>query len=159
MRSKVNIGQSNTLVVTITDAVGGVTTITETFTADYDGLLFMDESNNYLSTDLGELLRYLDFGTLIAGYSSVAKQVQVFNKTGYAVSNAVMIGPGNINTAGTASIKLCATDSFATSSDTLTLSDLNPGEKTSFYVRVESTNKNISGDYIFNISVAAKENK
>jgi len=168
------IGVTNTLVITITDAVGGVTVIVEEFIGEYIGLMFSDEFNNYLSTDLGDLLKYLDFGTIIAGYDSLPKEVQVINKTKLAISSIVVTGPNDLNgkdsviytdgvpsnqhIEGTIYAKLCADDTFALPVNMVDIKDLNPDEKASFYVKIMSTVKSDEGDFTFNVSGTGKTN-
>lgn len=169
------ISQNNTLVITLTDAVGGVTTITVEFIGEYYGLMFADASNNYLTTDLGELLQYLDFGPVNSGYDSLPLEVQVINKTNAAITSLVINGPKDLNgtditttntegvvttthTEGNVYARLCADDSFETPLDVLPIKDLNPSEKVSFYMKIISTNKNAEGDFIFTTTGVGKLN-
>lgn len=170
------IDDINTLVITITDSVGGITTITEEFIGEYDGLMFADENGNYLTTDLGDLIKYLDFGVIIAGTNSLAKEVQVINKTQAAISTIGILGPrdinghhqvdcdvdgnmyGNSHVEGNIYAKLSLDDSFTTPVDTLSLRDLNPDEKTSFFVKIMSMDKSTGGDFTFHILGAGKSN-
>ncbi|MBW7474083.1 discoidin domain-containing protein [Paenibacillus oenotherae] len=53
----------------------------------YSGLMFMDASQNYYSTSLGEVLKYLNFGTLIAGQTSLDVKVILANTNPFDVQN------------------------------------------------------------------------
>ncbi|MED1125358.1 hypothetical protein [Bacillus atrophaeus] len=53
----------------------------------YAGLMFADESGEYLTDDLGELLRHLDFGAVVGGTSSPTKTVRVMNETGIPIKD------------------------------------------------------------------------
>lgn len=167
------IGKENTLKITLTDSVGGVTVVEEKFVGDYEGLLFQDEFGNYLSSELGEVLQNLDFGPLVAGYNSLAKEVQVINKTKDLIPNLVLTGPKDINgkdipvyengaiirtdhQTGDIFVKLSDDDTFVNATDSLPIKNLNPGEKTSFYVKVFTSNRKSIGDLLFNIQVTGK---
>lgn len=53
----------------------------------YYGLLFMDVKQQYYSTSLGEVLKYLDMGTLIAGQTSIDVRVVLQNTYNFSVHN------------------------------------------------------------------------
>jgi hypothetical protein len=173
--SDIMMGQINNITVEFKDSLGGEgTSYIEEFIGDYYGLMFTDEGGNYLTTDLGDLLKYLDFGIIVAGYDSVPKEVKVINKTKYPISSITITGPkdingkdhitydvnGNIN--GTVHIegdiyaKLSIDDTFLSAVDVLSIKDLNSGESASFYVKIISSSKKSEGDFIFNVAGAGK---
>jgi hypothetical protein len=154
--NKIKIGETNTLLVTITDSLGGVTTITETFTGAYYGILFSDEKGNYLTTDVGDLLKYLDFGAIIAGYNSLAKEIKITNMTSNPISSLVISTPGALNTAGTITAKLSSDDTFTSSVTSLPINNLNPNGTDTFYLRLEASDKTAIGDFTFAVNGAGK---
>jgi hypothetical protein len=54
---------------------------------EYKSLLFKDENNFYYSTDTGEILQQLDFGTVVGGVLSNIYPVWLENKTGLPMEN------------------------------------------------------------------------
>ena len=74
-----------------TDAVGGITTVEEKWIGTYTGLLFSDASNAYLTSDLGVLLKYLDFGILVAGKPSLPLLLNVTNTTSYLLKFSIAL--------------------------------------------------------------------
>ena len=156
-KHKVKIGETNTLTVVLTDNVGGTRTITETFIGDYYGLMFMDTAGKYLTNDLGELLKYLDLGTVIAGRDSLPFQFIAYNHTGAALQNVSVQGPNDINGfddqnghhMGDIFIKLCANDQFLTNvGPNLSIGTMLPQQKVNLYLKVVTSNPSSIGDYV-----------
>lgn len=79
--------ETNTVVIEGMDSYGQAFTSTNTFIGDYIGLLFSDENGEYYTTDLGVLLKYLEFGAIRAGTTSSSKKVIVSNLTGTSITN------------------------------------------------------------------------
>ena len=79
----IDIGKTNNLKIKLTDNVGGISEFTESFIGDYFGLMFMDSTGDYLSTDIGEVLKMLDFGTVTGGTTSDPIVVTACNKSKY----------------------------------------------------------------------------
>ena len=155
--SMINVGVQNTLTVVLTDAVGGVTTVTETFVGDYYGLIFTDSAGKYLSNDLGKALIKLDFGTIMCGQATLPIEVFVLNKTSYSFNGLSIVSPKDIDGRdvdvltngvktgtkhidGTVFMELCNDDGFLNEATffAISLKNLASKEKTSFYARVES---------------------
>lgn len=84
---KINIGEENTIIIYAEDNWGKSDIATYTFIGDYNGLLFADENDKYYSTDLGVILKRLDFGTVVAGQFSNIKTIKILNKTGNDINN------------------------------------------------------------------------
>lgn len=74
----------NDLTVEFRDSFGSVDYWNAQFIGKYNGLVFRTMDGNYYSSDLGEILNYLDFGTIIAG--QVSEEHQVVLKNQYAES-------------------------------------------------------------------------
>lgn len=157
-KSKTKIGEDNTLVVTLTDTAGGVTTITETFVGKYYGLMFADTNGEYYTTDLAKLLKYCNFGIVIAGRPGLPVQVSAINTTVNMMTGVSIKGPGyitsrdiyNNETANDLRIDLCLIDGFPINKTdkTVTLGNIGPGEKVDFYLRVVSTNPDTVGAFL-----------
>jgi hypothetical protein len=63
----------------------------------YSGLMFMDESQQYYSTSFGGVLKYLDFGTLISGQTSLDTKVYLTNTFPFDVKNIRIYPEHNID--------------------------------------------------------------
>lgn len=79
----ISIGKNNDLKIKLSDSVGGINEFTESFIGDYFGLMFTDSTGDYLSSDIGEVLKMLDFGTVTGGTTSDAIVVTACNKSKY----------------------------------------------------------------------------
>lgn len=84
---RIKIGAANRVRVELEDEFGGIGSWEYSFTGAYSGLLFTDAAGSFYSTDSGELLKYLDIGTLVAGQVSAPVRVYVKNTLGYSVKN------------------------------------------------------------------------
>jgi hypothetical protein len=155
-KHKVKINEKNVLTVVLTDNVGGSTTITEEFVGDYYGLMFMDTAGKFLTNDIGELIKYLDFGTVTAGRDSVPFQVIAYNHTVAALQNVSIHGPNDLNGyddqsghhTGDIFIKMCADDQFLKNvGANLSIGTMVPQQKVSFYLKVYTTNPSSIGDF------------
>lgn len=85
--SSIKIDENNTLRIEFKDYWGSVDYWQTDFVGTYSGLLFMDETGEYFSTDIGEILQYLDFGIIIAGQTTIEQTVRLKNTYGYTVEN------------------------------------------------------------------------
>ena len=153
---KIKFGVTNTLLITVTDAVGGTTTITETFIGDYYGLMFADIKGDYYTDDIGELLKYLDLGVAIAGRPTQAVEFQVINNK-KGILKSVGINAHDISQ----SIKMQFefTDQFSpTSTGSLSIGDMLSKQKTNVFMRIDSSDSiQDSGDYTFTVSASGIE--
>lgn len=165
--SDLKIGESNTLKIVITDAVGGSVIVTDTFIGEYRGLLFYDENNTILSSDVGVVLNELIMDTIVCGQTTLGKEVFVQNKTNDAMKVIAITSPKDINgtdtknytdgvyvgsthTEGNIYVQLSLDDSFdnAATFYSINLPALAPTEKTSFFMRVASMDKGANGGTI-----------
>ncbi|GEA16822.1 hypothetical protein E308F_30680 [Moorella sp. E308F] len=83
----VRFGVPNTFTIEVIDNFKGKGLAEFQVVGTYKGILFMDEQGNFYSTDKGEILKYLDFGTLIAGQETEPKLVYLKNQNGFDVEN------------------------------------------------------------------------
>ncbi|MFW5433164.1 hypothetical protein [Paenibacillus apiarius] len=82
--------QENKLTVEFQDYWGQTDRWETTFIGTYSGLMFMDETGNYYSDTFGGILKYLDFGIIIAGQTTVDQKVVVKNQLGYEITNLTL---------------------------------------------------------------------
>ncbi|MBN3522260.1 hypothetical protein [Paenibacillus apiarius] len=82
--------QENKLTVEFQDYWGQPDRWETTFIGTYSGLMFMDETGNYYSDTFGGILKYLDFGIIIAGQTTVDQKVVVKNQLGYEITNLTL---------------------------------------------------------------------
>lgn len=87
---KVLFGVSNTLRVEFKDAWGQQDFWETTFIGTYSGIMFMDETKKYYSNSFGEILKYLDFGVIIAGQTTLEQKIVVKNQMGFRVQNLLL---------------------------------------------------------------------
>ncbi|WP_110932420.1 hypothetical protein [Paenibacillus bouchesdurhonensis] len=83
-------GVYNTLRIDFQDAWGQEDYWETTFIGTYSGIIFMDSNKEYLSNSFGEILKYLDFGVIIAGQTTLEQKVIVKNQIGYRVQNLIL---------------------------------------------------------------------
>lgn len=74
-------------ITTSTPTLDSVTIIYDELDKKYSGLMFMDTSEQYYSTSFGEILKYLDMGTLVAGQTSLDIKVKLTNTYPFDVKN------------------------------------------------------------------------
>lgn len=84
---RIKFGVQNTLIVEFKDYWGEVDSWSSTFIGTHSGLVFTDEMGNFYTTAFGEVLKYLDFGQIIAGQTTIDQKVILKNNIGYPVKN------------------------------------------------------------------------
>lgn len=84
------IGLPNEIEIRVQDELKTITFTKFSIVGEYKSLLFKDENNFYYSTDTGDVLQTLDFGTVIGGINSDAYPVVLENKTGLAMDNIII---------------------------------------------------------------------
>lgn len=77
----------NTLTLEVKDVIEEVTSTEFKVVGKYQGLLFIDEEGNYYTSDQGEVLKELDFGSIVAGRITEAQKIILINQTGQTVEN------------------------------------------------------------------------
>lgn len=104
----------------------------------YRSLLFKDENNFYYSTDKGEILQQLDFGTVIGGLLAEPARVYIENRTGLELEN-VNIWTPEPGEGEKVFLKISKTyDPFVPVENFTFSNTMEPGETREFFVRVES---------------------
>ena len=84
---EVKIDDWNTIKVEFQDFFGATDYWSTQFIGTYAGLMFKDVFGQYYSSEIGELLQYLDFGIVIAGQTTIEHEVVLKNQYGYDVEN------------------------------------------------------------------------
>ena len=104
--SKVVVDDTNVITIEYKDDCAQTTSKSSyNFIGKYKNIVFMDESGDYLTSDLGVLLKILDFKKVMAGTESEVKKVTLSNNNTYAITNLVL-DINYINQVQGASIKL-----------------------------------------------------
>lgn len=104
----------------------------------YRSLLFKDENNFYYSTDKGEILQQLDFGTVIGGLLTEPRVAFLENRTGLTIEN-ITIWADNATQEENVKLKLSETlDPFVPVESITFANAMANGESKAFYARVES---------------------
>lgn len=135
----IKVDELNTVRVEFRDFFGTIDYWEADFIGTYSGLVFKDIYGDYFSTEIGEVLKYLDFGVIVAGQVTVEHEIILKNQYGYDVKNIQLF-------ANTSEFPDGMTIEFSDS-----LAPFNPqekliipevlenGEELSFYVRLRTT--------------------
>ena len=119
---------------------------------EYKSLLFKDENGFYYSTDKGEVLQQLDFGTVVGGSLTGPQLVYLENKTGLPMENVSIYVDLSTDEEHT-KVKLSTTaDPFADVDEIPVPGVLADNDTFTFYVRVDADRDTLSfRDKIFKI--------
>lgn len=136
--SEVNVGVMNILKVYTKDQYEGESTHIINFIGEYCGLMFSDETGGYYSSDLGTIIKRLDFGIITAGKESAVKKVILKNTTGYDVTNVkISLDVSTIPTNNI--VKLSSQPSPFDSVDSISYPiTLKNGQEVPFFVKVKT---------------------
>ena len=161
------IGENNTLRVEFKDGWGTMDFWEQTFMGEMRGLLFYDESDGLYSTEVGEVLKTLDFGTITAGTTSQEHKVTLKNLTSSEYENITLntiipqeegheVAQENVNNQKV-QFQLSHSDSPFTPNQELKYVSAQPNQEFEFFVRI-STSIDATGvqDGLFDIQVIAK---
>ena len=159
--------QNNTMKITLTDSVGGEVEYTYTFWGEYYGLLFTNEAGDILSTDVGDILKILEYPPINMGQTSAPVAFKVWNKSSYPYNGIKVDGPGelygrDVMVGGVMThedgifVELSLLNSFATSDTSVNIPPLAPDEKMTVYTRVKAPNYDLSpGSFTFSFNGSA----
>jgi len=131
----VNFGVENTLKVEFQDYWGAVDSWETKFIGSYSGLMFMDESGDFLSDTFGGILKQLDYGVIIAGQTTLTKKVRIKNLLGYAVDHVYLEMDKKFETDGVEVQLSRQADPFLPI-DYLTYGLIQPEDSIDFYIRI-----------------------
>lgn len=136
-----NIGGTNVIDVVCEDENSLLTEKTITFVGNYGGIMFKDELGLYYTDDLGRLLQYLDFGTIMAGKKTWTQKVILQNKNGYAINNITLSTDQdipNVHLGFSLTEKPFSNNKYLTFTSTL-----NPDDEKEFFVRLTTDRSDI----------------
>ncbi|OMF09836.1 hypothetical protein BK129_03085 [Paenibacillus amylolyticus] len=131
----VNFGVENTLKVEFQDYWGAVDSWETKFIGSYSGLMFMDESGDFLSDTFGGILKQLDYGVIIAGQTTLTKKVRIKNLLGYAVDHVYLEMDKKFETDGV-DVQLSRQADPFLPIDYLTYGLIQPEDSIDFYIRI-----------------------
>lgn len=121
--------------VDVVDEYGKSTSLTYKFIGECSGLLFMNEYNQMYSDDLGNIIRTLEFGNILAGKSSKVEKIKLKNNCGFAVKDiTIQIDSATVPQGST--ILLDTNFENFKGSNTLQIQRLANGAEIEFYIRV-----------------------
>ena len=134
----VKIDDWNTIKVEFQDFFGTTDYWSTNFMGTYSGLMFKDVYGQYYSSEIGEVLQYLDFGVIIAGQTTIEHEVILKNQYGYDVEN-VHIYANTSNFPTGLECEFSPTQTPFTSHPELKLSGvLKNNEEISFFARLKT---------------------
>jgi hypothetical protein len=151
----IKLNDTNRAKIIFQDDMGVETSWEYTFQGDYSGLMFCDATESYYTNHIGEILQYLDFGTMVAGQTTIAERVFLKNTLGYPVENiAITVHQGDLEPPYS-KVEISTLDSPFVSEPVLNFPNgLGDGQKLSFYVRIVTDRKAKYGG-MFDITVKA----
>ncbi|MGQ8871918.1 RCC1 domain-containing protein [Paenibacillus sp. TSA_86.1] len=158
-KTKVNKGKNNTVRIETLDELGGSKSRDMIFMGMYSGLLFCDAAESFYSDDFGDVLKYLDFGTMVAGQTTAAERVYVKNTLGYPVENVRLWVDQRELDGVNAKAEISKLDApFEPRTQLVYVEQLEHNAKISFYVRI-ATNRQAMWGGMFDILVKADPGK
>lgn len=132
----IKIDDWNTVKVEFRDFFGTTDFWQTNFIGTYSGLMFKDVHGDYYSNEIGEVLKYLDFGTIIAGQTTIEHEIILRNQYGYDVKN-VHVYANTSNFPNGMSLQFSKSLSpFVSEKDLLYTDVLGNNDELSFYVRI-----------------------
>jgi len=139
IRSKdIKIDDWNTLKVEFQDSFGTTDYWSTNFMGTYTGLMFKDVYGEYFSNEIGEVLKYLDFGVIIAGQTTVEHEVFLKNQYGYDVKNVHLLA-NTTNFPSDMTVEFSQSNSPFTPHSDLKLSGvLANNAETTFFIRLKT---------------------
>lgn len=127
--------KENILKVEFQDAWGQTDFWEATFVGTYSGIMFKDEEGKFLSNSFGEILRYLEFGDIIAGQTTLEQKVIVKNQMGVQTQNLILNVMKERLPEGV-KLELSRSLPFVNEDPLLFNMFFNPDEEFEFYVRI-----------------------
>lgn len=137
---------------TVTPTATSINIQYDSIDKQYYGLLFMDETESYFSTNVGDVLKYLDFNTLVGGQDSLEVKITLINSFNFKTKNISLLVDENIDGVEVELSK--GINPFVPSHSLFYDQILNSEDKIEFYVRLR-TAKGTKVGGSFNIKVKA----
>ncbi|WP_091014559.1 MULTISPECIES: hypothetical protein [Paenibacillus] len=129
------INQPNILKVEFQDYWGETDYWETTFVGTYSGLMFMDETGEYLSDTFGDILKQLDFDIIIAGQTTLTKKIKLKNQLGYPINN-IFLEMDERHSKEDVFVQLSRQDNPFLATDYLTYGLMQPDDEIDFYIRI-----------------------
>lgn len=137
-------GLPNEIEIIVEDEMQSQTFTKFNIIGEYKSLLFKDENNFYYSTDTGDVLQQLDFGTVVGGVLSNIYPVWLENKTGLPMEN-ITIFADSTTQEDLSKIKVSFTDNDSTLGTSFVPAEsisydkiMENNDVIKFFVRIES---------------------
>lgn len=83
----IRVNEKNKITIHTEDNWGKSSFFSYDFIGEFVGLLFLDDEKNYYSNDIGDIIKRLDFNTVVAGNMSDLKKVIILNNTGMDIKD------------------------------------------------------------------------
>lgn len=146
---------NNTITLTARDEYGKESTATLEFAGTYAGILFADMDYTYYTSDLGDILRYLDVGVITAGQTTPSYPIRLINKHDFSLTNLeIFKGEGTLPKG--AWVELSYDDSPFIPLSSLTYDEeLEYNGEFVFHARIATDIESEPGDSTFDIYVKA----
>lgn len=130
------LGETNLVEIIARDEFGLETKESVEFESEYSGLMFSDINGELYSTDLGEVLKYLDKGIIISSQTTPSTPIRLTNTYGYPVSNLLITSEtGNYYS----EVEMSYGDNpFIVENELIYNEDMEYGDSVVFYVRVST---------------------
>ncbi|WP_461614594.1 hypothetical protein [Clostridium sp. Marseille-QA1073] len=135
--NEISVGRNNVIQVFVKDEYEKQSSLTYNFIGEYSGLLFCDELGGYYSDDLGNIVKRLNFGNILAGKTSEVKTVYLKNACGYNIKDVVIKVTENLIPSGSDILIDSEKDNFIGSHE-IKIDKLPNEEVIPFYIRVKT---------------------
>lgn len=135
--NEISVGRNNVIQVFVKDEYEKQSSLTYNFIGEYSGLLFCDELGGYYSDDLGNIVKRLNFGNILAGKTSEVKTVYLKNACGYNIKNVVIKVTENLIPSGSDILIDSEKDNFIGSHE-IKIERLPNEQVIPFYIRVKT---------------------
>lgn len=135
--NEISVGRNNVIQVFVKDEYEKQSSLTYNFIGEYSGLLFCDELGGYYSDDLGNIVKRLNFGNILAGKTSEVKTVYLKNACGYNIKDVVIKVTENLIPSGSDILIDSEKDNFIGSHE-IKIDKLPNKEVIPFYIKVKT---------------------
>ncbi len=146
-RDDIKFNKENKVVVNIKDEFDAISFQEITFIGEYIGLMFSDESKEHYTTDMGELIKYLNFGIITLGQTTPSKKVIIQNKYGLSLKELYLKVNNSLSNIKVQLSKMQYP--FIPLEELKFEKEYSPSQEEEFYIRIESTlsTEPISGEF------------
>lgn len=154
----IKINDWNTIKVEFKDSFGTVDYWANSFIGTYNGLMFKDLLGDFYSDEVGQVLKYLDFGVIYAGQTTMEHEIIIRNQYGYAVKDLqVYVNQGQLPTGMVYELSKTSAP-FVPSQEIVFEETIEDQQELSFFIRLKTdlaTTPEVNGQF----TIVAKANK